>query len=59
MTDVELTYSRPGVKDRTVFTSDELVPYGEVWRTGANARTKISFSTDVMTGVPITVEKTR
>lgn len=48
LTDIELTYSRPGVKDRTIFAADGLVPYGEVWRTGANARTTISFSTDVM-----------
>jgi len=45
LTDVEIAYSRPGVKDRTVFGG--IVPYGEVWRTGANASTKISFSTPV------------
>ena len=45
LTDVTLEYSRPGVKDRKVFGS--LVPYGKIWRTGANARTKITFSTDV------------
>ena len=44
LTDVTLEYSRPGVKGRTIF--GDLVPYGKVWRTGANARTKISFSTD-------------
>ena len=46
MTDVEIEFSRPGVKDRTIW--GELVPYGEVWRTGANNPTTISFSTDVM-----------
>ena len=44
LTDVTIEYSRPGVKGRTVFGN--LVPYGKVWRTGANARTKITFSTD-------------
>lgn len=47
VTDVEITYSRPGVKDRTIFAIDGLVPYGKLWRTGANLATKISFSTDV------------
>lgn len=44
LTDVTIEYSRPGVKGRTVF--GDLVPYGKLWRTGANARTKITFSTD-------------
>ena len=44
LTDVTLEYSRPGVKGRTVF--GDLVPFGKIWRTGANARTKITFSTD-------------
>ncbi|MEN3322380.1 DUF2911 domain-containing protein [Mariniflexile soesokkakense] len=45
LTDVTLEYSRPSVRERTIF--GDLVPYGKVWRTGANARTKITFSTDV------------
>ncbi len=45
LTDIEIAYSRPGVKGRTIFGS--LVPYGQVWRTGANAATKITFSTPV------------
>lgn len=45
LTDVTLEYSRPGMKGRTIFGN--LVPYGKVWRTGANANTKITFSTDV------------
>jgi hypothetical protein len=45
LTDVEIVYSRPGVKGRTIFGG--LVPYDVVWRTGANAATKISFSTPV------------
>lgn len=50
VTDVEVTYSRPGKKDRAIFAAEGLVPYGKLWRTGANAATKISFSTDVMIG---------
>ena len=45
LTDIEVVYSRPGGKNRKIF--DGVVPYGQVWRTGANAATKITFSTDV------------
>jgi hypothetical protein len=45
LTDVTITYSRPGVKGRVIW--GELVPYDKVWRTGANEATSISFSTDV------------
>lgn len=45
LTDVTLEYSRPGMRGRTIF--GDLVPFGEVWRTGANSNTKITFSTDV------------
>ena len=45
LTDVTLEYSRPGMRGRTIFGN--LVPYGKVWRTGANQNTKITFSTDV------------
>jgi tetratricopeptide (TPR) repeat protein len=45
LTDLEVTYSRPGKKERKVF--GELVPFGEMWRVGANASTKIKFSDDV------------
>lgn len=45
LTDVEIDYSRPSIKGRTVF--GELVPYGKLWRTGANANTTVSFSEDV------------
>lgn len=48
LTDVEVVYSRPGVKDRKVFGG--LVPFGEVWRTGANQATKVTFSTEVKFG---------
>ncbi len=47
LTDVTIEYSRPSMKERTIFAADGLVPFGETWRTGANASTKISFSTDV------------
>src|SRR5690606_17512658 len=46
LTDVTVEYSRPSMKGRTIF--GDLVPYGRVWRTGANTRTKITFSNDVM-----------
>jgi DUF2911 family protein len=56
LTDIEIVYSRPGVKSRTIFGG--IVPYGEVWRTGANASTKISFSTDVkLNGVQVPAGK--
>ena len=45
LTDIEIAYSRPSARGRPIFGG--LVPYGEVWRTGANARTRISFSTPV------------
>ncbi len=44
-TDVEIIYSRPSVRGRKIFGA--MIPFGEVWRTGANAATRISFSTDV------------
>lgn len=48
LTEVTIEYSRPSMKERTIFAADGLVPFGETWRTGANASTKISFSSDVM-----------
>ncbi|HEY6438184.1 MAG TPA: DUF2911 domain-containing protein [Ignavibacteriaceae bacterium] len=42
VTEVSIDYSCPGVKGRKIF--GELVPYGEVWRTGANEVTSITFS---------------
>jgi hypothetical protein len=45
LTDVTVEYSRPGMRGRTIF--GDLVPYGQVWRTGANANTKITFSDNV------------
>ena len=46
LTDVEVTYSRPGARGRAVFGN--LVPFGKLWRTGANENTIISFSDDVI-----------
>ncbi|NNG09209.1 MAG: DUF2911 domain-containing protein [Arenibacter sp.] len=48
LTDVTVEYSRPSMRGRTIF--GDLVPYDKLWRTGANARTKITFSDDVMIG---------
>lgn len=46
LTEVEINYSRPGAKGRPVFGN--LVPFGKLWRTGANENTTISFSDDVI-----------
>jgi hypothetical protein len=45
LSSVEVSYSRPGIKGRKIF--GDLVPYGKVWRTGANSATTISFGSDV------------
>jgi hypothetical protein len=45
---VELSYSRPGMKGRKIF--GDLVPYGKVWRTGANNATTLQFSDSVTIG---------
>jgi Protein of unknown function (DUF2911) len=45
---VELSYSRPGKKGRKIM--GDLVPFGKVWRTGANAATTLTFSDDVTIG---------
>ncbi len=45
LTDVTIEYSRPGMRDREIFGN--LVPYGKVWRTGANENTKITFGDDI------------
>src|SRR3954452_16905343 len=45
ITEIAIHYSRPGVKNRKIWGG--LVPYGDVWRTGANENTTISFSTPV------------
>ncbi len=48
MGNIELTYSRPGTKGRMVF--GDLVPYGKLWRTGANAATRLAFTSPVEIG---------
>src|SRR5881392_2007853 len=48
LTDIEVDYSRPNKNDREIFGG--LVPYGKLWRTGANAVTKIKFSNAVTLG---------
>ena len=46
LTEVEVDYSRPSARGRAVFGN--LIPFGKVWRTGANENTTISFSDDVI-----------
>jgi len=48
LTDVEVDYSRPNKNGREIFGG--LVPFGKLWRTGANAVTKIKFSHAVTLG---------
>src|SRR6476659_4999337 len=45
---IDLIYSRPGMKGRKIF--GDLVPYGKVWRTGANSATTLQFSDSVTIG---------
>ena len=48
LSSVEVSYSRPAMKGRTIM--GDLVPYGKVWRTGANSATTITFGEDVKFG---------
>jgi tetratricopeptide (TPR) repeat protein len=45
LSDITVEYSRPGAKGRVIY--GDLVPYGKIWRTGANAATKITLGEDV------------
>ncbi len=45
---IELSYSRPGMKGRKIY--GDLVPFGAVWRTGANSATTLTFSDEVLIG---------
>lgn len=45
LTSIVVDYSRPSAKGRKVF--GDLVPYGQLWRTGANQGTKVTFNDDV------------
>lgn len=50
-TEVTVTYGRPGIKDRSYFSEGSaLAPIDQVWRTGANESTTITFSDDVNFG---------
>lgn len=50
---IEISYSRPALRGRKAF--GELIPFGQVWRTGANTATKITFGEDVsLTGIRMT-----
>ena len=52
LTEISVEYSAPGVKGRKIW--GELVPYDKLWRAGANAATKITFSRDVtIDGKPV------
>lgn len=48
LSSIEVTYSRPAAKGRKIF--GDLVPFGKIWRTGANAATKVTFGEDVKVG---------
>ena len=48
LTEVEVEYSRPSMRGRAIF--GDLVPYDQLWRTGANKNTVVSFSDDVKIG---------
>lgn len=45
LSDISVEYSRPSAKGRVIF--GDVVPFGKVWRTGANGATKITFGEDV------------
>lgn len=45
VSEITVTWSRPGVKGRKIWGG--LIPFGEIWRTGANANTTIKFSDPV------------
>lgn len=48
---IDLTYSRPNIKGRPLLKEgSELAPLGQLWRTGANAATRLYFSDKVMMG---------
>jgi hypothetical protein len=48
LSSIELSFSRPGKKGRNIF--GDLVPFGKVWRTGANGATTVTFGEEVMIG---------
>ena len=48
LTEIKMEYSRPGVKGRTIF--GDLIPFGELWRTGANQATKFTTTDSITFG---------
>lgn len=48
LSNIELSYSRPGMKGRKIY--GDLVPYGNLWRTGANEATTLTFADEVTIG---------
>ncbi len=48
LSSIEVNYSRPVAKGRKIF--GDLVPFGKIWRTGANGATKVTFGEDVKVG---------
>ena len=48
LSEITIEYSRPGVKGRVIY--GDLVPFGKIWRTGANDATKITFGSNVNVG---------
>lgn len=50
LSEITLEYSRPSAKGRTIFADNGLVPFGKVWRTGANGATNVTFGDDVKVG---------
>ncbi len=50
MCEITLEYSRPSMRGRIIFAENGLVPFDQMWRTGANRNSMVTFSTDVMVG---------
>ncbi|MFK7934914.1 MAG: DUF2911 domain-containing protein [Saprospiraceae bacterium] len=50
LTEIEVSYARPSAKGRTIFGTNGLVPFNEIWRTGANGATKITIGDDLKIG---------
>jgi len=50
LTEIQIEYSRPSARDRSIFAEEGLIPFEEFWRAGANSATKISFSSGVRLG---------
>lgn len=48
LADIQIEYSRPGAKGRVIF--GDLIPFGQMWRLGANENTKITTSEALIIG---------